>query len=158
MESSRREYKQKGRKSRRVANKRGSIVSEPYIAEMWIRGLVTWRKCNGPVWPTVRRAVECPQHSPLIQIDIPATLFLMKGTRTSAVRRQGWNNAEIQCPFTSLSMILASTKAAVACERAQKSFSCENDTLRHQQRSPVLPDNQVFVVSLTPPSSPSRRL
>ena len=122
------------------------------------------RTANSTAWLTVSQtlnpssSLESPQHSPLTRIDIPTTCRLRRGTRTSAVQRQVLRNIDVYCHFTSPSMILASKKAAVACERAQKTISCENDTLRPQQRSPVLPGIQVIDVSSTSPSSPSSRL
>ena len=37
-----------GQKSRKVENKVGSIVSELYVAELLLRGIVTSRNCYGP--------------------------------------------------------------------------------------------------------------
>ena len=87
------------------------------------------RTANSTAWLTVSQtlnpssSLESPQHSPLTRIDIPTTCRLRRGTRTSAVQRQVSRNIDVYCHFTSPSMILASKKAAVACERAQKTIS-----------------------------------
>ena len=104
---------------------------------------------NSTAWLTVSQTLNpssslaSPQHSPLIKIDIPATCCLRRGTRTSAVRRQDWRNAGVHCHFTSHSMILASKKPVLLANDHRNAFSCETDTLRPPQRSPVIPNIQV---------------
>ena len=54
-----------GQKSRSIANKTGSIVSELFVAEFWLRGILTSRNSDGPchrlIWLALRyfKSISC---------------------------------------------------------------------------------------------------